>query len=99
MAAALGFTNFATAADTTFEGQYYHHQEIVVEPRLQLSLFPGIDRAANKPLVMHMVDTSSDESSILNLNSSLVAPDNSINTKKYFDDIEIINNNLFELRF
>ena len=71
----------------------------VVESRLQLTLFPGIARPAKNPLAMHMVETSKNDSSLLNLNSSLVEPVNTIKTEKYSDDIEVTNNNLFELRF
>jgi hypothetical protein len=99
LAAALSTTNYATAADNTFENQYYHNEDISVEPHLQLTLFPGIDRATNKPLVMHMVDSSNHSSNIFTLNSRLAGSANSINTKKYFDDIEITNNNIFELKF
>jgi len=71
----------------------------VVEPRLQLTLFPGIARPAKKPLAMHMVETSNNDANLLNLNSSLVEPANTIKTEKYFDDIEVTSNNILELRF
>lgn len=99
-AAALSITSYTAAAENTFEDAYNNNTKVVVEPRFQLTLLPGIERATNKSLAMRMVDTSNhDDSSILNLNSSLVESENSLNTKKYFDDIEVTNNNLFELRF
>jgi hypothetical protein len=98
-ATALSITNYTAIADNTFDDAHYQNEDIVEISRLQLTLFPGVERAIDKPLVMHMVDTSYHSSSIFNLNSSLVESGNSVSTKKYFDDIEIIDNNLFELKF
>lgn len=99
LAATLSITSYTVAAENIIEDAYYSHTDVVIEPRIQLTFLPGIERPTNQPLVMHMVDNSSHDSNLLNLNSSLVESKNTINTKNYFDDIEVTNNNLFELRF
>lgn len=88
----------ATASEFEINGDAMNSKNIA-EPRLQLKLFPGIARPVNKPLAMHMVEVRNENSDLLNLNSSLVGSTNTFNTNKYFDDIEVTNNNIFELRF
>jgi len=73
--------------------------EVLTEPRFQLTLLPGIDKPANKPLVMHMVEAADHNENILKLNSSLVRSNHTIETESYFDDIEVPNNNLLDIRF
>ena len=73
--------------------------EVISEPRFELTLLPGLIRPARKPLAMHMVEQSDHNENLLNLNSSLVKPTKIIETEKYFDDIEVTNNNIFELKF
>lgn len=97
-ATALSITSYSIAAENIIGDAYYNNTEVFVEPRIQLTLLPGIERPTKQPLAMHMVDNSSHESNLLNLNSSLVESEN-INNDKYFDDIRVTNNNLFELRF
>ncbi|MFK7815796.1 MAG: hypothetical protein AB8B92_05620 [Gammaproteobacteria bacterium] len=99
LAATLSISSYTVVAENIIEDTYYNHTEVVIEPRIQLTFLPGIERPTNQPLVMHMVDNSSHNSNLLILNSSLVESNNAISTKSYFDDIEVINNNLFELRF
>ena len=88
----------ATASEFEINGDTMNSKNIA-EPRLQLKLFPGITRPVNKPLAIHMVEVRNENSDLLNLNSSLVGSTNTFNTNKYFDDIEVTNNNIFELRF
>ena len=89
----------AVSANHAISADYgINYDDAVEEPRYQLILLPGFERPTKKPLAMHMVDTS-DHNNILNLNSSLVTSNNNFETEKYFDDIKITNNNLFEIRF
>ncbi|QMU62322.1 MAG: hypothetical protein GKR92_11695 [Gammaproteobacteria bacterium] len=88
----------ATASEFEINDETMNFKEIV-EPRFQMTLFPGIARPAKKPLAMHMVETPRDNANLLNLNSSLVNSTNSVKPDTYLDDIEVVNNNIFELRF
>lgn len=99
LAATLSITSYSVVAENIIEDTYYNHTEVVIEPRIQLTFLPGIERPKYQPLAMQMVDNSSHDSNLLNLNSSLVESKNTINTKNYFDDIKVTDNNLFELRF
>lgn len=96
---ALCVTSYSVAAENNFESIYYNDAEIVVEPNIQLNFLPGINRHQKQSLVMHMVEHNNHDTNILNLNSSLVETEPSLDRNKYFDDIEVVNNNLFELRF
>jgi len=76
------------------------HIDEISNPRFQSKVFPGVSRKAKKsPLVMQMADTDSSDKSIYNLNSSLTTTNNSINRDKHFDDIEVTDNNIFQLKF
>lgn len=69
----------------------------VVEPRLKLKFFPGVARPAKNSIAMHMVEVPKDNADILNL--SLVSSSNSVTSDQYFDDIQVVDNNLFQLKF
>ncbi len=75
------------------------NDEVIVEPRLQATFFPGLKKSKGNGLVMNMVDPSGLNDDLLRLNSSLVKPNNDFEKIKTFDDIEVTNNNLFELKF
>lgn len=90
----------AVTANNVFATEFeIKSDEVLVEPRLQLTLLPGIERPVRKPLAMHMVETAGHYENLLNLNSSLVKPNKTFETEKYFDDIEVTSNNLLEIRF
>lgn len=90
----------ALAANNAFSADYaINAEKVAVEPRFQLTLLPGFERSVKKPLAMHMVEKSNHNDNLLYLNSSLSNPNKTIETEKYFNDIEVTNNNLFELKF
>lgn len=82
-----------------FDGVGAFPVEQEVEPRTQHKFFPGVKRKEKKSLAMHMVEIPNDNADLLNLNSSLVSSTNTADSKKYFDDIEVTDNNIFQLKF
>jgi len=90
----------AISVNNAFSAEFdINSEEIVEESNIQLTFLPGFTETAKNPLVMQMVEPSPYSDNILKLNSSLDKPNNVIETDKYFDDIEVTNNNLLEIRF
>jgi len=95
------FTSTAFAAEFKLDDAQLTNPD-AVESRTQLKLFPGITRTPKKSIVLHMAEQPSDTAGILNLNSSLSNSPNQNETyinKNSLDDIQVTNNNIFELRF
>jgi hypothetical protein len=96
----LTVATFNVSAEVTVEDVLPSHIDEISNPRFQSKVFPGVSREPKKSsLVMQMVDTNSGDKSIYNLNSSLTATNNSFNRDKHFDDIEVTDNNIFQLKF
>lgn len=87
------------AGDIEMEDILPAHTNEVKEPQLQLTLFPGIARAPKKTSAMHMLEQPSDSSNILNLRSSLNEQEQPNVTNQGLNDIEVISNNILEIRF
>ena len=68
----------------------------ISEPRLKLTLFPGIARPPNESLVLKMQNTSPNRKSILDLNSSLLIENESLIE---LNEIKASSNNILELHF
>lgn len=89
---------FATSNVVSAEFNHQTNEEFV-EPSIQLTLLPGFESPVKKTQVLHMVAPSTLNNNLLKLNSNYVKQSNTFKDIKSFDAIEIVNNNLFELRF
>ncbi len=91
--------NTATATEFEIDKVVTNNLEKAVEPRLQLTLFPGIARAPKTNTVLHMAEQPRDVEGVLNLNSSLNGESQQLTSKQYLDDIQVTTNNILEIRF
>ena len=97
--ALLAIVGHTSSAEMEFEDVYHSNSEEFSESRFQLKLFPGIARASKKTPVMTLFATDTHKSSISNLNTNLTKHNKVEESKEYLEDIEVISNNILEIRF
>ena len=95
----LTITSLTAFAEMEIDDVFYPHADQISDPRLQLTLFPGVARATATSLVMQMQDTSFNKVDILNLNTSLVNQIESNKSNLDLQEIKVPSNNILELRF